>query len=58
MTNKDHQKLGQFHLTEAEKKQLRDLDRAEAICNLILGFLGVLAVTAIIVLIIMEIATR
>lgn len=57
MTNKDHKKLESFHLTEAEKKALRDQDRADAIGNLIL-ILSAIAITAVIILIIMEIATR
>lgn len=57
MTNKDHEKLGQFHLTEAEKKALRDQDRADAIGEIIL-VLSAIAIAAVIILIIMEIATR
>lgn len=57
MTNKDHKKLEGFHLTEAEKKALRDQDRAEAIGNLIL-ILSAIAITAVIVLVIMELAAR
>ncbi len=57
MTNKDHKKLGSFHLTEEEKKALRDQDRAEAIGEIIL-VLCAIAITAVIILIIMEIATR
>lgn len=57
MTNKDHKKLEGFHLTEAEKKALRDQDRADAIGNLIL-ILSAIAITAVIVLVIMELAAR
>lgn len=57
MTNKDHKKLESFHLTEAEKKALRDQDRADAIGNLIL-ILSAIAITAVIVLVIMELAAR
>lgn len=57
MTNKDHKKLGSFHLTEEEKKALRDQDRAEAIGEIIL-VLSAIALTAVIVLVIMELAAR
>lgn len=57
MTNKDHEKLGQFHLTEAEKKALRDQYRADTIGEIIL-ILSAIAIAAVIILIIMEIATR
>lgn len=57
MTNKDHKKLESFHLTEAEKKALRDQDRADAIGEIIL-VLSAIAIAAVIVLVIMELATR
>lgn len=57
MTNKDHKKLESFHLTEEEKKALRDQDRAEAIGEIIL-VLSAIAITAVIVLVIMELAAR
>lgn len=57
MTNKDHKKLEGLHLTEAEKKALRDQDRAETVGEIIL-ILSAIAITAIIVLVIMELATR
>ena len=57
MTNKDHKKLEGFHLTEAEKKALRDQDRADTIGEIIL-ILSVIAIAAVIILIIMEVATR
>lgn len=57
MTNKDHKKLESLHLTEAEKKALRDQDRAELLGELIL-VLSAIAITAVIILVIMELATR
>lgn len=57
MTNKDHKKLGQFHLTEAEKKQLRTDERAEALGELVLIMI-LLAAAAVVVTVIMELATR
>lgn len=57
MTNKDHKKLGQFHLTESEKKQLRADERAEALGELVL-IMVLLAAAAVVVTVIMELATR
>ena len=57
MTNKDHEKLESFHLTEAEKKALRDQYRADMVGE-ILFILSVIASAAAGIFIIMEIATR